>query len=112
MDKSWLMAPKVVAMVNHIRRQITAEFGVSLLLTDDDLQSKLATYTALSRNQRLRNLWAELEKVIYPEPEPVAATPGRVYRGQAMPEPAAQRAGADSVRAPREVVYRGQRMTL
>ena len=114
MDKSWLLTPKVVNLVNQMRRQISAEFGDSLSLTDDDIRSRLADYASRTRNPGLKKSWHVLKEELgeadlsAPKPETQAPRPRRMYRGRPIYTEEPGDASEDAQEHRPQQMYRGQ----
>lgn len=84
-ERSWLLDRGLLKLVHQCRRLILAEFGVKLHLTDDDLETRLATYAKQSCSSHLSQTW---EKLLEQVPELASEDEGSVpeeklYRGQA-----------------------------
>ncbi len=122
-SNNWLMHYPTLRRVNQCRRQIQAEFGVRVHLSDPALRDTLAHYAGHSRSRRLQEAYAELRLALIelegPD-EPAGEDdrqdqqkPRRMYRGRPVPEPdtdteaSEEGRGGESSRA-RTIVYRGR----
>lgn len=55
-EKDWLLNATNLAVVRQCRRCIQDEFGVKLMLTQDDVLRQIQTYAEKSSNPHLRRL--------------------------------------------------------
>lgn len=115
-ERSWLLDRGLLKLVHQCRRLILAEFGVKLHLTDDDLETRLATYARQSRSSHLTRTWEELIDQV-PElasEEESTASDEKLYRGQAVVEQpeTAEAAASGNEGKMRTITYRGRKMLV
>jgi hypothetical protein len=95
-----------VRLMLMMRRLVREEFGVTVLLSDDNSLEELLAFAERARSTLLRQMGRELEALATATAEPAAAEPAALlYRGAPVhaPAPAAEAKPADVRR-----IYRGQ----
>lgn len=95
-----------VRLMLMMRRMVREEFGVTVLLSDDNSQEELLAFADRARNTLLRQMGRELEALTTTAETAVPVEPATLlYRGAPVdaPAPASEAKPADVRR-----IYRGQ----